>query len=177
MKRRILLLSVFAAFFISTSVVFAADRLVPSVYATIQAGIDAAMAGDTVIVEPNIYTGTGNKNLDFDGEAITVRSTNPNDPLVVASTVIDCENSGRGFYFHSGEGPNSVISGLTITNGYVYDANGGGIYCSGSSPTIRNCTITGNRADGRNGNGCGSGDPGCELRVFTGLYRGKRADS
>jgi hypothetical protein len=124
-----------------TGSVVAVERLVPSEYPNIQAAIDDCNNDDVVIVEPNIYTGSGNKNLDFGGSAITVRSTDPNDPNVVAATVIDCQNSGRGFYFHSGEDTNSIISGLTITNGR---ASGGGIYCSGSSPTIENCIITNN---------------------------------
>ena len=47
--------------------------------------------------------------------------------------IIDCENSGRGFYFHSGEGAESVVSGFTITNGN--SNGGGGIRCDSSSPT------------------------------------------
>jgi len=119
--------------------------LVPVEYPTIQAGIDAAQPGDTVIVAEGTYTGAGNKNLDFHGKAITVRSTDPNDPCVVAGTVIDCEFNSRGFSFHSSEGPNSIVSGLTIRNGYVH-AKGGGIICSYSSPTINNCIIRGNHA-------------------------------
>ncbi|MHC4617362.1 MAG: right-handed parallel beta-helix repeat-containing protein [Planctomycetota bacterium] len=118
------------------------DRLVPDHYPTIQAAIDAAVDGDSVIVAEGVYTGSGNKNLDFHGKAITVRSTDPEDPCVVAATVIDCQNSGRGFYFHTGEDANSILSGFTITRGFA--GEGGGIYCSGSSPTISNCVITGN---------------------------------
>ncbi len=117
---------------------------VPLDYLTIQGAIDAAVDGNIVIIALGIYTGSGNRDLDFGGRAITVRSTDPEDPCVVAATVIDCENSGRGFYFHSGEGPNSVVAGLTITNGYV--SGGGGICCDGGNPTIYRCTVVGNSA-------------------------------
>jgi predicted outer membrane repeat protein len=135
----------------------AVDRYVPSQYPTIQAAIDAAVNGDTVVVAPGIYTGDGNRDIDFKGKAITVCSTDPDDPSIVAATVIDCQGSSsdphRGFYFHSGEGGNSVVSGFTITNGYApRDVRwvstmvwaGGAILCDGASPTISYCTIVNN---------------------------------
>ncbi|MFC1715984.1 T9SS type A sorting domain-containing protein [Candidatus Poribacteria bacterium] len=85
---------------------------VPGVYPTIQQGIDAARNGDTVIVADGTYRGVGNKDLDFQGKVITVRSENGPE-----YTVIDCEGSGRGFLFHSGETSGSVVSGFTIENG------------------------------------------------------------
>ncbi len=115
------------------------ERLVPSEYPTIQTAIDAAIDGDIIIVEPNTYTGSGNKEIDFKGKAITLRSESGPE-----SCIIDCQNSGRGFYFHSNEDANSVLEGFTITNGYRY--KGGGIFCQGSSPTITNCIIRGNTA-------------------------------
>ncbi len=114
-------------------------------YTTIQAAIDASNNGDVVVVCPGTYTGEGNYDINFGGRAITIRSTDPQDPAVVAATIIDCEHQGRGFYFGSSEGANSVLDGLTITNAGYYDLydvyDGGGIYCSGSSPTVANCRI------------------------------------
>ena len=122
-------------------------------YTTIQAAINDANDFDTVIVADGTYTGSGNRNLDFGGKAITVRSTEPNNPAVVAATIIDCQGSSRGFYFHSGETSASILSGVTIYDGYV-DGRGGGIYCYQSNPTIRNCKIWDNRGDDGGGINC-----------------------
>lgn len=114
---------------------------VPSEYPTIQVAIDAAVNGDTVVVAPGTYTGDGNRDINFRGKAITVRSIDPNDYSIVTATVINCQGSNiephRGFYFHSNEGENSVLKGLIIKNGYAND--GAGIYCYGASPTITKC--------------------------------------
>ena len=122
-------------------------------YLTIQEGITAAADGDEVVVCDGTYTGPLNKNLDFAGKAITVRSENGPE-----NCVIDCENDGRGFHFHSGETTAAVLDGLTVQNGFVVEANGGGILCEASSPTIRNCTFNGSTATGStqsSGNGGG----------------------
>ena len=113
-------------------------------YQYIQDGIDAAVDGDTVMVRDGVYTGTRNKNLDFNGKAITLTSQNG-----LESTIIDCEESGRGVYFHSDEGPDSVLNGFTIRNGVYFgpaDGYGGGIHCYRSSPTISHNAILNNRA-------------------------------
>ncbi len=107
----------------------------------IQTGLDEAQAsGDTVLVGAGVYVGTRNKDLTFDGKAVTLRSED--GPAV---TIIDCQNSGRGFNFNAGEGAGAGVDGFTIRNGSVV-GNGGAIYCEGSSPTITNCTIKGNTA-------------------------------
>ena len=116
---------------------------VPADEPTIQAGIDAASDGDTILVADGTYVGSGNKDLDFNGKAITVESQNGAE-----NCVIDCEDDGRGFYFHSGETESSVVSGFTITNGQA--GWGGGIRCS-SSPTIINCRIISNTAENSGG--------------------------
>jgi len=128
------------------SIAWGAFIYVPGDYPTIQAGIDAAVDGDTVLVADGNYTGEGNKNLDFNGKAITVTSKNGAE-----SCIIDCEYDGRGFYFHSGETSKSVVSEFTIKNGSV--DFGGAIYCNGSSPTIQENIITGNADTGDGGGG------------------------
>jgi parallel beta-helix repeat protein/predicted outer membrane repeat protein len=116
---------------------------VPSEYTTIQAAINAAEDNDTVLVADGTYTGTGNRDIDFHGKAITVRGENGR-----GKCIIDCKGTNdephRGFYLHSGEGRNSVVAGFTITNGY--HSWGGGIFCSHASPAVTNCTFSNNSA-------------------------------
>jgi hypothetical protein len=152
---------------------------------TIQAAIDDANDGDVVIVSAGTYTVDGNRDIDFKGKAITVRSADPNDPNIVATTIIDCngtqENPHRGFYFHSGENLSSELNGVTICNGYVTQALGslgGAIYCeSGSGPKIINCRIINSMAFSWPllGAGSGGGVAGCDGEIINCLISGNGA--
>jgi len=77
------------------------DDDAPADFNNIQAAIIDANDGDTVEIQPGTYTGPGNRDIDFLGKAITVRSTNPTDPETIAQTTIDCNNSGRAFRFRT----------------------------------------------------------------------------
>ncbi|MEW6103192.1 MAG: right-handed parallel beta-helix repeat-containing protein [bacterium] len=134
-------------FLVLAALGYAADLYVPSQYGTIAAAISAANDGDTVWVADGTYTGTGNKDLSWSGKHITVRSENGPD-----NCIIDCEHSGRGFYFNSA-GNCGTISGFTIRNGNA--VFGGGIRCwDNSSPAITNCIISGNSATNYGGGIC-----------------------
>jgi len=114
----------------------ATTRNVPSaLYPTIQSGINACANGDTVLVADGTYTGVGNRNLNFSGRAITVRSENG-----PADCIIDAGSAARGFIFSGGETANAVVEGFTITNGDTVN-DGGAFTVANSDPTIRNCII------------------------------------
>ena len=117
--------------------------------ATIQRAIDSASDGGTIVVAPGTYTGSGNRDIDFRGKAITVRSVDPNDPTIVANTVVSCEGSVHtrrgGFEFVSNEGPASSLHGISIVGGYTSD--GGAIRIYNSSPTITRCRFVNNSAN------------------------------
>ena len=122
------------------------DGSVEHPFDAIQEAMDAAFSGDMVVILPGTYTGQGNRDLDFKGKAITVRSEDPNDPnLVIINCEATAENPHRGFEFHRYETPESVLAGLTITSGY--NELGGGMYCEDyARPTVINCTFRENSA-------------------------------
>ena len=118
---------------------------VPADYATIQAGINAAFPGDTVLVADGTYY----ENIDFKGKAITVASyyLSDGDTTHVNSTIIDGSqpvdpNIGTVVTFLSGEDTTSVLYGFTITRGSgtlnesQTARGGGGILCVSSGAKI-----------------------------------------
>lgn len=126
-------------------VTFAIEINVPGDYANIQSAINAANDYDVIVLEIGIWAGAGNRNINFSGKAVTLTSTDPNDPAVVAETIIDAGGSNaRCFDFSGSETIETKVVGITITNGNIN--YGGGIYCNGSSPTIDRCVITSNTA-------------------------------
>ncbi len=114
----------------------------PANFNNIQSAIDDANDYDVIIVKDGLYTGAQNKNLDFDGRLITLQSMNGPE-----KTIIDCENNGRAFYFHSFETTEAKVIGFTITNGNVPQDHGGAILVEYSELTIEDCIITNNTAE------------------------------
>jgi predicted outer membrane repeat protein len=113
---------------------------------TIQAAIEAAVEGDEIVLTDGVFRGEGNYLINFRGKAITVRSQS-DDP---GRCVIDCEgvpgstDYRLGFHFRSFEGSDSVVEGITVTQGW--SVVGAAIRCFRGSPLVRNCVFENNVA-------------------------------
>jgi hypothetical protein len=109
--------------------------------ATIQAAINAAYHRDTVIVQPGLY----DENINFLGKNITLTSTIPANPDIVANTIF-----GRGdvyfpaVIFRGTEDPNCSLIGFNINGSidgfdWFIDPPPGN-----TRATISHCAFTGN---------------------------------
>jgi hypothetical protein len=126
---------------------FQSTIYVPDDYPTIQSALWAAQAGDSIVVR----TGTWNESgITFSGKAVTVVSEDG-----PAATIVDAGGADAVFVFDGGETSASILDGFTITNGSRWDGGGLDIHAdangNSSSPTIRNCIITGNVGVGGGG--------------------------
>jgi parallel beta-helix repeat protein len=153
---RMRLFALFAVFLLAFPAEGAKAKIihVPADSSTIQAGINGALDGDTVLVARGHYYET----IDFAGTAILVASyfIFDNDTTTIDSTIIDGGGSGTVVVF-PGYGPSaSTIRGFTITNGYPAE-RGRTLGWSGEF-AIRNDILTGSYANytrgevGRNDN-------------------------
>ncbi|MEE8459571.1 MAG: right-handed parallel beta-helix repeat-containing protein, partial [Phycisphaerales bacterium] len=118
-------------------------------YCSIQTAIIAALDTDVVIVAPGTYS----ERIDFLGKAITVRSSDGPavtgiDGTGIVGPVVTCV---------TGEGPGTVLLGLTITGGNM-DVSGGMLNIF-SSPTVTDCVFRGNAGDLAGGMLNFAGDP------------------
>jgi hypothetical protein len=146
---------------LATSSPFATVIHVPGDQPTIQEGIFYASESDTVLVAPGVYTGYRNRDIDFYGRNIVLKSEA--GPEV---TIIDCQatetDRHRGVAFSHGETSAAVLDGFTIRGGYApwwavdEFSTGGGILCdNNSNPTIIDNIIYDNHATGNSGYGGG----------------------
>jgi len=87
-------------------------------FPTIQAAINGATHGDVIVLGDGVFTGSGNHSLTFGGRRITVRSGSDDPEACVLDLQGSLTNSVRAFTF-TAEGPESVVRGITIANGYI----------------------------------------------------------
>jgi chitodextrinase len=140
-------------------------------YTTIQHTIDDANDGDIVIIPVGVYTPAfPYPTIEIREKNITITSTQPDDPCVVANTILDSYKFD--IYQVSSD---MVIDGITIRNsnwvgnspptvdgtdgyngGSVY---GGAISVFSGSPVIRNCNFENCSVTGGNGANGPKGDP------------------
>ncbi|UCG63176.1 MAG: hypothetical protein JSV52_07820 [Candidatus Zixiibacteriota bacterium] len=122
-----------------------ADRTirVPQEQPTIQAGINAARIGDTVLVADGVYFGFGNQDIVFGGKTLVVKSENG-----PASTILELESDPNNLNF-AFELTLTSESGVTIdgfTIRRAYNSQGSCLNLRSVSPTIKNCVFAYNNA-------------------------------
>jgi hypothetical protein len=124
----------------------AAVRYVPADYATIQAAIDAATDGDSVLIAPGTYSGDGYTNVLLRGKRLVISDQDPN-----AETLINGADTGRAFILQQGEPQGTQIMQLTFVQCRAVGAgDGGAIIVSDATVTIDRCVFRQDKA-GRGG--------------------------
>ena len=108
-------------------------------FAAITPAIKFASSGDSI----NVAAGTYVENLDFEGKNLKLVGAD------VTTTIIDGDSSGSVIRMVNISNTPSVKN-FTIQNGLTA-SNGGGIYCSNSSPILQNLKILNNSAAGGGG--------------------------
>jgi predicted outer membrane repeat protein len=116
--------------------------------ATIQAALDVADYGDTVVVGgvfEEVYHEHFEHSIEMkSGVHLRSISSDPSD------MTINGQNQGTVIW-GDGLDSNTIIEGFTITGGLA--GAGGGIFLQGSSPQIINCVFADNGANGMGGGG------------------------
>ena len=106
------------------------------VYTSIAEAVNAAQSGDTIILEPGTYTGTGNYNININKDLTIIGENQDN-------TIIDSQNKGN--IFNIASGVTLTLENLTFTNNTAYGDSG--TILNDGTVNITNSTFTSNTAE------------------------------
>ena len=120
----------------------AATIRVPADSPTIQAGIDASVSGDTVLVAPGTYEGVGNYGILNRGRGIALLSEG--GPEV---TVLKGDEPNHIITCTAVEGEDDLeIAGFTMSGGKSQYGSGIAIWNFTTTTTVRNCILSENES-------------------------------
>jgi hypothetical protein len=134
-------------------------------FPTIQAAISASVSGDIIEMTNGTYTGDGNRDIDYLGKSITIKSQSSEPSGCILDSQGSHSDPHYGIGFQNQEGAGAVLEGVTVNGAYPLS----GIRCVNSSPTIRNCVVSNNTAEFYGGGAyCSNASPTFTNCIFTG---------
>ena len=126
----------------------------------IQDAVDAAKAGDEIVVTNGVYQAGGRivygamSNRVAVTKPVTLRSVNGPAVTMIQGYPIIGDSAVRCVYLTNG----ATLTGFTLTNGATRSSgdesrerNGGGSWCDSTSAMMSNCVLVGNSADSSGG--------------------------
>lgn len=154
----------------------------------IQDAVDAASAGDEIVVTNGVYATGGHAvygamtNRVAVTKPLSLRSVNGPQFTIIKGAKAPGGGNGDGavrcVYLANG----ASLSGFTLTNGATLyqvtdatrdrDASGGGVWCASTNAVLTNCVMTANSADWQGGGAWGGTLYGCEFTGNSAYYGG-----
>jgi hypothetical protein len=152
---------------------------------TIQDAVDAAVAGEAIVVTNGTYAtggralyGTMTNRVAVE-KPLTVRSVNGPEVTVIQGCQAPGGGTGSGaircVYLANG----ATLSGFTLTNGttcvtgdFFQEQSAGGVWCESATAVLSNCVICGNHARERGGGACSGTLNNCTVTANSADYYG-----
>ena len=111
----------------------------------IQNAVDNASDGDTIILNPGVYSGAGNYNISIKGKSITIRSQTPESPS--GNVILSAAGQSGARIFKINQDEDSEDTNVTLEGLYLMDASIQALICEGLDGTrpeltLRYCNIS-----------------------------------